>query len=88
MICTWERCTIRQLEGARNRRVLSVRGIHGVVTRCCRDTRVGGRVFRVLAGVSGIGGECFSWMGGGQQCGDRVAAHLDAGHVGGNTRQR
>jgi hypothetical protein len=22
-------------------------------------------VFRVLAGVSGIGGECFSWMGGG-----------------------
>jgi hypothetical protein len=24
-----------------------------------------GGVFRVLAGVSGIGGECFSWMGGG-----------------------
>lgn len=42
-------------------------------------------VFRVLAGVSGIGGECFSWMGGGQQGGDRVAAHLDAGHAGGNT---
>jgi hypothetical protein len=39
----------------------------------------------VLAGVSGIGGECFSWMGGGQQGGDRVAAHLDAGHAGGNT---
>jgi hypothetical protein len=42
-------------------------------------------MFRVLAGVSGIGGECSSWMGGGQQCGDRVAAHLDAEHVGGNT---
>ena len=25
------------------RRVLSVRGIPGVVTRCCRDARVGGR---------------------------------------------
>jgi len=42
-------------------------------------------VFRVLAGVSGIGGECFSWMGGGQQCGDRVAAHLGAGRAGGDT---
>jgi hypothetical protein len=39
-------------------------------------------VFRVLARVSGIGGECFSWMGGRQQCGDRVAAHLEAGHAG------
>jgi len=39
----------------------------------------------VLAGVSGIGGECFSWMGGGQQCGDRVAAHLGAGRAGGDT---
>ena len=42
-------------------------------------------VFRVLAGVSGIGGECFSWMGGRQQCGDRVAAHLGAGRTGGDT---
>ena len=49
----------------------------------CPGRREG--VFRVLAGVSGIGGECFSWMGGGQQGGDRVAAHLDAGHAGGNT---
>ena len=39
----------------------------------------------MLADVSGIGGECFSWMGGGQQCGDRVAAHLGAGRAGGNT---
>jgi hypothetical protein len=29
----------------------------------CRGRREG--VFRVLADVSGIGGECFSWMGGG-----------------------
>jgi hypothetical protein len=34
-------------------------------------------VFRVLARLSGIGGEGFSWMGGGQQCGDRTAARLD-----------
>jgi hypothetical protein len=48
------------------RRVLSLRGIPGVVTRWCREAGVGGRgLFRVLAGVCGIGGECFSWMGGG-----------------------
>jgi hypothetical protein len=29
------------------------------------DARVGGRGVPVLAGVSGISGECFSWMGGG-----------------------
>ena len=31
----------------------------------CPGRREG--VFRVLAGVSGIGGECFSWMGGGSR---------------------
>jgi len=44
---------------------------------------VGGEGFEDV--VSGIGGECFSWMGGGQQCGDRVAAHLGAGRAGGDT---
>ena len=47
-------------------RALSVNSILGVITRCCRDAgSAGERVFRVLADVSGIGGECFSWMGGG-----------------------
>ena len=67
------------------RRVLSVRGIPGVVTRCCRDARVGGRgcsgCWQASAGsvVSASPG----WAG--AACGDRVAAHLDAGHAGGNT---
>ena len=41
---------------------------------------VGGRrILRVFAGVSGIDGECFSWMGGGQQGGDRVAEKRKVG---------
>ena len=47
-----------------DRCVLSVRDIPGVVTRHCRMPEPAGVVFRVLAGVSGIGDEYFPWMGG------------------------
>jgi len=53
------------------RRVLSVNGIPGRGHSLLQDARVGG-VLRGLARVSGIGGECFSWMGRGSSAVTRL----------------
>jgi hypothetical protein len=70
----------------RVRRVLSVRGIPGVVTRCCRDGRVGGRGFSGCwpASAGSVVSASPGWAGGSSAV-TGFAAHLDAGHADGNT---